>query len=167
MFDPFKDYETAGYLRNFAAEKNLDIVKVAEHELFRANLPDVVRHLAALTDITYTDFCQVHKTLFQGLYPWAGQDRSLTAPDSAVHKGETLFAHPADVRRAVEHALRLGRDATNLRERPDDWEARYNLERALWLAPEIEQAAAAEDEGPEPPRERVVTTLQGVRLDLP
>jgi len=116
VFDPFKDFDTAGYLRNFAAEKDLDIVKAAEHQLFRANLPEVVHHLAALTDITYADFCRVHKTLFQGLYPWAGQDRSLTAPDSAVHKGETLFAHPADVRRAVEHALRLGRNATTLRE---------------------------------------------------
>lgn len=120
MFDPFKDFDTAGYLRNFAAEKDLDIVKAAEHELFRANLPEVVHHLATLTQITYADFCQVHKILFQGLYPWAGQDRSLTAPDSAVHKGETLFAHPADVRRAVEHALRLGRDATTQRERPGE-----------------------------------------------
>mgnify|MGYP006189232979 CR=1 FL=1 len=87
MFDPFKDFDTAGYLRNFAAEKDLDIVKAAEHELFRANLPEVVHHLATLTQITYADFCQVHKILFQGLYPWAGQDRSLTAPDS----GDVLF----------------------------------------------------------------------------
>ena len=95
MFDPFKDFDTAGYLRNFAAEKDLDIVKAAEHELFRANLPEVVHHLATLTQITYADFCQVHKILFQGLYPWAGQDRSLTAPDSAVHKGEPLSVHPS------------------------------------------------------------------------
>lgn len=39
MFDPFKDFETAGYLRNFEREKDLDIVKVAimlmpqKHEL--------------------------------------------------------------------------------------------------------------------------------------
>ena len=34
MFDPFRDYETAGYLRNFQGEKDLEIVKVAEHDLF-------------------------------------------------------------------------------------------------------------------------------------
>ena len=48
-----------------------------------------------------------------------------------------------------------------------DNDTAYNLERALWLAPEIEQAAVAADDGPAPPKERVVTTLQGVRLDLP
>jgi len=85
-----------------------------------------------------------------------------------LHLREALAHGEADIANAlplVELAKQRYRDA--LRERPDDWEARYNLERALWLAPEIEQAVAAEDEGPEPPRERVVTTLQGVRLDLP
>ena len=42
MFDPFKDFDSAGYLRNFEGEKNLDIVKMAEHELFRAELPEAV-----------------------------------------------------------------------------------------------------------------------------
>ena len=45
MFDPFKDFDTAGYLRNFDGEKNLDIVKVVEHELFRGNLQRVIRVL--------------------------------------------------------------------------------------------------------------------------
>ena len=65
----------------------------------------------------------------------------------------------------IELAKQRYRDA--LRDRPDDWDARYNLERALWLAPEIETAQAAEEEEEQAPRERVVTTLQGVRLDLP
>ncbi len=51
-----------------------------------------------------------------------------------------------------------------LRESPADWDARYNLERALWLAPESEQVVA-DDEPPE--RERSVSTLQGARMDLP
>lgn len=64
----------------------------------------------------------------------------------------------------VELAKQRYRDA--LRAEPGDWDARYNLERALWLAPEIE-AVATEDERDKAPRERVVTTLQGVHLDLP
>ena len=36
MFDPFGDFATEGYLRNFDKEKDLEIVKIAEHELFRA-----------------------------------------------------------------------------------------------------------------------------------
>jgi mxaK protein len=51
-----------------------------------------------------------------------------------------------------------------LREAPSDWDARYNLERALWLAPEIEQEFI-DDEPPE--REQAVSTLQGARMDLP
>jgi mxaK protein len=51
-----------------------------------------------------------------------------------------------------------------LRESPADWDARYNLERALWLAPESEQEFV--DEEP-PDREQSVSTLQGARMDLP
>lgn len=51
-----------------------------------------------------------------------------------------------------------------LREAPADWDARYNLERALWLAPESEQEFV--DEEP-PEREQSVSTLQGARMDLP
>lgn len=51
-----------------------------------------------------------------------------------------------------------------LRESPADWDARYNLERALWLAPESEQVVG-DDEPPE--RDQAVSTLQGARIDLP
>lgn len=80
----------------------------------------------------------------------------------ALAQGESTLS---DALPLIELAKQRYRDA--LRDRPDDWEARYNLERALWLAPEIESAAVAEDEDAQAPRERVVTTLQGVRLDLP
>lgn len=85
-----------------------------------------------------------------------------------LHLREALAHGESNVSDAlplIELAKQRYRDA--LRDRPDDWEARYNLERALWLAPEIESAAVAEDEDSQAPRERVVTTLQGVRLDLP
>src|SRR5262249_547188 len=52
-----------------------------------------------------------------------------------LHLREALAHGEADVANAlplVELAKQRYRDA--LRERPDDWEARYNLERALWLA---------------------------------
>ena len=55
-------------------------------------------------------------------YPWAGQDRSLTAPDIAIAKGgyATLFAHPADCRRAAEYALSQGQDVGFLRTHPGE-----------------------------------------------
>jgi hypothetical protein len=35
MFDPFGDFEIVGYLQNTGTEKDLEVVKVAEHALFR------------------------------------------------------------------------------------------------------------------------------------
>ncbi|KQR84371.1 cell filamentation protein Fic [Burkholderia sp. Leaf177] len=120
MFDPFRDFHTAGYLRNFAGEKDPDIVKMAEHELFRANLPDAVGYLVRRKIITYPDFLKVHEILFKGFYPWAGKDRIQIAPDRSINKGETVFASPPDAVRAVTHGLRLGQDAPSMRARPGE-----------------------------------------------
>jgi mxaK protein len=52
-----------------------------------------------------------------------------------------------------------------LREDPGDWDARYNLERALWLAPEDDDAP---DEASQPLQsERAVTTMKSERGALP
>lgn len=60
MFDPFKDFDTKGYLRNVVGEKDLNIVKQLEHDLFTANLADAMAYLAKKRTITYRDFLQVH-----------------------------------------------------------------------------------------------------------
>ena len=64
----------------------------------------------------------------------------------------------------IELAKQSYRDL--LRDDPDDWDARYNLERALWLAPEVDETPT-DDATPPPPSERAVTTMQGERRDLP
>lgn len=61
----------------------------------------------------------------------------------------------------IELAKQSYRDL--LRIDPGDWDARYNLERALQLAPEIEEQAAHEP--PEPPQ-RAISTAPG-RTELP
>lgn len=63
----------------------------------------------------------------------------------------------------IELAKQRYRDV--LRNEPDHWDARYNLSRALQLAPEIEQQIEEEQEPPK--KEQSVSTLQGVRIDLP
>lgn len=53
-----------------------------------------------------------------------------------------------------------------LRDEPQHWDARYNLERALRLAPESDES----DDGPPPPplhNERAATTMRGFTLGLP
>lgn len=117
MFDPFKDFEQAGYLRNRYGEKDLQIVQELEHQLFRAGLDQAIAHLAKRRRLGYDDFLAVHRILLSAFYPWAGQDRAATAPDIAVTKAGTWFSHPADARRAVEEGLRIARDKRQFRQR--------------------------------------------------
>lgn len=118
MFDPFGDYETAGYLRNFQGEKDLEIVKVAEHDLFRAQLSSAMQYLSGCIRIDYENFLKVHEILFSGLYPWAGQDRAAVMPDRHVFKGEVEFCHPLDCRRAVESGLQGAQERGLIAARP-------------------------------------------------
>ncbi len=53
-----------------------------------------------------------------------------------------------------------------LRRDPDDWDARYNLERTLRLAPESDDDSD-EDTGPPDPREHERSTIADPRMDLP
>jgi cell filamentation protein len=108
VFDPFKDFESSGYLRNTHQVKDSEVVKRIEHDLFLANLPDALKFLSLKKQITYADFLRVHMILFSAFYPWAGKDRSVTAPDIAVSKTGILFSHPRDAQRAVIEGLRIG-----------------------------------------------------------
>jgi mxaK protein len=64
----------------------------------------------------------------------------------------------------IELAKQSYRDL--LRENPANWDARYNLERALWLAPELAEGGV-EDNGPAPWQRRLITLPPGFKIDLP
>ncbi|GAB3654779.1 MxaK protein [Ramlibacter alkalitolerans] len=72
--------------------------------------------------------------------------------------------HASDALPLVELAKQSFRDA--LRDDPADWDARYNLERALGIAPEVDEQLG-EDNAPPVERERVLTTAPAMRSDLP
>ena len=120
MFDPFNDFEIAGYLRNVRKDKDEAKIKHFEHDLFRANLDGALAYLVTKRVLTYLDFLEVHRILFSDYYPWAGKDRSATTPDRAVVKGNVLFCHPQDSRRAVENGLRLGQDRAVMAHNPGE-----------------------------------------------
>ncbi len=119
-FDPFGDFETRGYLRNLANEKDPEIIRRLEHSSFTTGIDAAIADLAKARPITYEDVLATHKTLFDAVYPWAGQDRLQTAPDLAVSKGSVLFARPEDIRRAVEHALIRGQDKKVMTAKPGE-----------------------------------------------
>jgi mxaK protein len=64
----------------------------------------------------------------------------------------------------IELAKQSYRD--DLRSNPDDWDARYNLERALWLSPEYDDPILQRNQAPVR-SEHAMSTLQGAKIDLP
>jgi cell filamentation protein len=122
VLDPWGDYETEGYLRNHYKEKDLRFVGRLETAAFEQEVVQVVRFLRRLPSLYYEHVTATHQKLFHSVYPWAGQDRSTTAPNIAIAKAgyKTLFAHPSDVQRAAEHALRLGHDTSYLQTHPGE-----------------------------------------------
>ena len=68
----------------------------------------IVCQIAKAKSLQYDHVLGTHRVLFDPIYPWAGQDRTQTAPDIAVSKGGVLFALPNDIRPAVDYALKRG-----------------------------------------------------------
>jgi mxaK protein len=64
----------------------------------------------------------------------------------------------------IELAKQSYRD--DLRSNPADWDARYNLERALWLSPEYDDPMLQRNQAPAR-AEHAMSTLQGAKIDLP
>ncbi|MBK7664002.1 MAG: MxaK protein [Sterolibacteriaceae bacterium] len=112
-----------------------------------------------------------------GLYKRLAQDappalRSAARYNSAnLHLREAVRLREAGDAAAMTQSLPLLELAKQgyrdvLRDDPQQWDARYNLERALRLAPEADEG----DDGPAPPplnSERAVTTMKGFSLGLP
>lgn len=106
-FDPFGDFENAGYLRNTQGLTDPESVKHVEHSMFLANLDDAIDMLRAREFIDYGSFLDVHRILFEGFYPWAGQDRMATAPTLYISKGDVRFAEASEIRMAVDWGLTM------------------------------------------------------------
>jgi cell filamentation protein len=119
-FDLFGDFESRGYLRNVEQEKDLDIVRRLEHVSFTTGLDAAFKQLSGVERLTYKDVLDTHKTLFEAVYPWAGEDRARSAPELAISRAGVLFAHPQDIRRAIETALEKGQDKNFMRRKPGE-----------------------------------------------
>jgi cell filamentation protein len=122
VLDPWEDYATEGYLRNRHKEKDVRLIGHLETAAFEQEVVQVVRSLRRLPSLSYEHVTTTHQKLFSSVYPWAGEDRSTTAPNIAIVKAgyNNLFAHPADVQRAAEHALRIGQDTPYLQAHPGE-----------------------------------------------
>ena len=120
IFDPFGDFATEGYLRNFEKEKDLAIVKRAENASFTTGLDEAFASLAKAKTLSYDDVLRTHGILFGAVYPWAGQDRAQTAPKLTIKKGPVIFANAPEIRAAVEFALRKGQYKDSMKAKPGE-----------------------------------------------
>ena len=122
LLDPFGDHESAGYLRNVYGVKDLELIGHLETAVFQQEVLRTVRFLRRVQTLQYKHLLETHRQFFHSLYPWAGEDRSITAPHLAIVKAgyKTLFCHPAECRRAGDYALQLGRDVKFIREHPGE-----------------------------------------------
>jgi cell filamentation protein len=107
-------------LRNLAKEKDPGILRTIEFLSFVAGIDAALKRLTRVEHPSYSDVLETHRLLFDFIYPWAGQDRLVIAPDLAVAKGPVLFARPRDIRPAVEFALRHGQDRTFMAAKPGE-----------------------------------------------
>ena len=125
-FDPFGDFETAGYLQNSLGLKDPNEVKESEHLSFEASIEDALGYLAKKKPVTFQTVLEVHKILFSGFYHWAGKDRNELVPHLAVFKGShgdphsTAFERPDLIRRSVDYALKLAADKKGFRDHPGE-----------------------------------------------
>ncbi|MBN9219003.1 MAG: Fic family protein [Mesorhizobium sp.] len=119
-FDPFGDFETRGYLRNFEKEKDPEIVRRLQHTAFTLGLDAAFKYLAGRKWLEYGDVLKAHQILFEAFYPWAGQDRLKTAPGLIVKKGDVIFAAPTEIRLAIDFALLNGQDKAFMTARPGE-----------------------------------------------
>ena len=53
-------------------------------------------------------------------FAWAGEDRLANAAHLFVRKGTVLFAHPNDIRKAIDYALEMGQDKASMAEKPGE-----------------------------------------------
>jgi cell filamentation protein len=119
-FDPFGDCATRGYLRNVARTKDPQIIRQLEHSSFTTGFDAAFANLALKKRLSYQDVLGTHKTLFEAVYPWAGEDRLTNAPDIGVSKGPVLFARPDLIRRAIDYALERGQDQAFMLAKPGE-----------------------------------------------
>ncbi|GAB7532938.1 Fic/DOC family protein [Pseudomonas sp. 3A(2025)] len=125
-FDPFGDFETAGYLQNSQGLKDPVEVKESEHFVFELGIQEALVCLEQKHLLDYEAVLQIHEILFGGFYPWAGKDRNELIPHLAVFKGalddpdSTVFEHPDLIRRSVDYALKLAANMSRFKEKPGE-----------------------------------------------
>jgi fido (protein-threonine AMPylation protein) len=103
ILDPFGDHESAGYLRNVCGVKDLELIGHLETAVFQQEVLRTVRFLRRVQTLQYEHLLETHRQFFHSLYPWAGEDRSITAPHLAIVKAgyKAEFSKPGEPKQYI------------------------------------------------------------------
>lgn len=124
VFDPFGDYDTAGYLRNEQQEKDLNLVKKLEQAHFKANVGRAINYAFKVKNFEQEHLLYIHKLLFGEFYPWAGKDRfsleskGLLPPNSQVSKGSVNFLPASRIEGSLEHTFSRAKSTKFMNQSP-------------------------------------------------
>jgi mxaK protein len=162
----------------FAALATVEGVRLREARQVNAMIADASSSAAA-SDLPEAKFAHAMYLARNGEYENAlkayralGRDEGARLSTSALYNAGNLQLREA-LREGPDAAIRalplieLAKQSYRavLRREPQSWDARYNLDRALWLAPEMETSAG--DRIRQDAESRVMSTLQNARSELP
>ena len=99
--DPYLDSET-GILRNLVGARNYDELENAEGELASSRATEFVEHGVFRPTGSLADFQRIHRALFQDIYDWAGEIRTVELRKNVV--GAEYFLPAANIPMGVAWA---------------------------------------------------------------
>ena len=98
--DPYVDQRT-GVLRNLIGAKSQSVLDSAESDLTFARATQIQKHRIPRTN-DLAELCAIHHHLFQDVYDWAGQIRTVDIRKNAA--GSTFFVPVAMIERSAGYA---------------------------------------------------------------
>jgi mxaK protein len=111
----------------------------------------------------YEGALQRYKALSRGTRSDLALDALYNTGNLHIHEAVKEHAGPMRTLPLIELAKQSYRAV--IRRDPTRWDARYNLERALWIAPELDETPSVTLQ--RDAESRVMSTLQNTRADLP
>ena len=103
MRDPYL-YEDVDVLCNFGSIRNAEELRCAEGNVTRHTLAMVYSH--TFTKFNTESLCEIHRIIFDRLYDWAGEFRTIQLSKSEkVLGGDTVsYSHPKNIKKELNEA---------------------------------------------------------------
>jgi len=105
MRDPYL-FEDADVLKNKGNIKNAEQLKAAEGDVTKYTLPTV--YAQKFTKFNTATICEIHRIIFDSLYEWAGEFRTIpVAKHEEILGGDTVrYAYPKEIKKELDEIVK-------------------------------------------------------------